>query len=174
MACEDDPSDSSIRLFLEGQYRYSFSFSKYLSHVEIKGSYAILTFVDDSTITDQGNRIIAEGSNDQLAAYRLVELALAKRWQCVSFTGDEQFLRLAFEKALDKGLEVQAKNEAQQQVLDELKRERSGMGSAIGASSGVKMTVQLDDIRKKDLRAKLLSGNTKSKNKKRGWRKSGT
>jgi hypothetical protein len=173
MSCEDDPSAPAIRRLLKEQYRCSFGFSKYIAHVDIKGSYAILTFKDRSQIIDQGSRIIAEGSNAELAAYRLVELAVAKQWQQVSFSGDEQFLRDAFERALDSGLEVQAKNEAQQILLDEIKRDKQGLASAMTVSPGNQITVPLNDIRKKDLQSKLLSSNAKPKNKKRGWRRSG-
>jgi hypothetical protein len=174
MSCEDDPSAPAIRRLLKEKYQYSLGFSKYIARVEIKGSYAVLTFKDKSQIFDQGSRIISEGSNSELAAYRLVELALAKQWQKVSFTGDEQFLRDAFERALDSGLEVQAKNEAQQILLDEIKRDKQGLASAMTVSPGNQVTVPLNDIRKKGLQSKLVSGTSKPKNKKWGWRRSGT
>jgi len=170
---EDEPSTPALRRLLKEKYSHYFGFSKYLSRVDIRGDYAVLYFKDRSQITDYGNRIVSEGSNAELAAYRMIEMALAKQWQAVSFTGDAQFLRIAFERALDKGLEIQTKTEVQQKILAELQRERQGMASGMGMAPTKVAILPIDGIQKKFPMPKPNPTQQQTKTGKKGWRRSG-
>jgi len=140
--CEDEPAAHDLRRLLKDKYNHYFGFSKHIVHVELKGEYAILHFKDRSTITDQGGRIIAEGSNPQLSAYRIIELATAKGWHSVSFTGDDDFLRCAFLRAIEQGMEVVPKNENQALILAEI---RTGGGSMTSEMTDTSMIVPLGE-----------------------------
>ncbi|MDD4978497.1 MAG: MobA/MobL family protein [Gallionella sp.] len=126
---EDDPAEQALRQLLKDKYNHSFGFSKYIARVELKGEYAVLHFKDRSTLTDHGNRIVAQGGNAELSAYRMIEMAKAKHWHCVSFTGNEDFLRCAFERAVNEGMEIVPKDEAQEVLLAEIRRGRGSVES---------------------------------------------
>lgn len=132
---EDDPAEQALRRLLIQKYNHHLGFSKYIARVELKGDYAVLHFKDQSTLTDHGNRIVAEGGNAELSAYRVIEMAKAKKWQCVSFTGNEDFLRCAFERAIHEGMEVVPKDDAQKQLLAEIRRGRGSLSTDMSDTS---------------------------------------
>ncbi|WP_161780250.1 MobA/MobL family protein [Ferriphaselus sp. R-1] len=137
---EGEAAAHELRQLLKSKYNHQFGFSKYISRIELKGEYAILYFKDRSSITDHGDRIVAEGGSAELSAYRLIEIAKAKSWHTVSFTGNEDFLRCAFERALAEGMEIVPKDEAQEKLLTEIRR---GKGSVETDMTETKMIVPI-------------------------------
>jgi hypothetical protein len=153
---EDDPAEQALRQLLKNKYNHSFGFSKYIARVELKGEYAVLHFKDHSSLTDFGDRIVANGRNAELSAYRMIEMAKAKHWHSVSFTGNEDFLRCAFERAINEGMEIVPKDEAQEVLLAEIRR---GRGSVESDMSDTTMIVSIGS----SLQERILKRNIQSK-----------
>lgn len=131
MECIDLPNKKPyIVLLLEHQYGHSFTFSKSLAYVNLNDpTKAVLNFKDKSQLLDYGDRLESFNSTPEASAERMLELAAAKGWKSVVFTGSEAFLRSAFTLSLAQGFTVYAKDEAQQKILDEIRKVRSSSAS---------------------------------------------
>ena len=132
MECADTMNPYT-RLLLERQYGEGFPFSGSLSFVNLNDpAKAVLFFKDKSKVVDYGDRVESIGSTAGTAAERVIELALAKDWGAVSFSGDEAFLRAAFALAMEHGLNIVPKDEGQFHLLNEIRTgRRAGTVAAV-------------------------------------------
>lgn len=120
MECADTQPYTSI--LLEKRYGKAFAFGTPLTFINLKyAGRATLHFEDRSRLVDYGNRIESIGSAADTAAERVIQLAIAKGWGAISFSGNEAFIRAAFAQCLELGLVVVPKDAAQQQILDEMR-----------------------------------------------------
>lgn len=74
-------------------------------------------------LLDKGDSVQAQGfKSDKAAAFNVVKQAQQKGWKSMHFNGNDDFLRAAYKQALNKKIEVTAKDEHQQKILDEVKK----------------------------------------------------
>lgn len=64
----------------------------------------VIGLQDGGRLIDRGSRVSAVNMDDQAAAHRLVEIAKAKKWESVSFSGPVDFRRAAYRLAILEGL----------------------------------------------------------------------
>jgi len=69
---------------------------------------------------DFGNRVVAHGLGSKAAAFNIVKAGVEKGWKKIQFDGSDDFLRHAMRMALDRGLEVVAKDDHQSEILKEV------------------------------------------------------
>lgn len=72
-------------------------------------------------LRDKGDSIYANGVSDLDAALAIVDLACARGWTTVKFTGSDEFLRCAMQLALTRGLTVVPRDEGQARILEEVR-----------------------------------------------------
>ncbi len=76
-----------------------------------------LRFRDGGSIRDYGNRVEADGMDEEQAARRLVEMCDAKGWHKVHFFGSEAFVRAAMAEALARGIAIEPQTVDQALIL---------------------------------------------------------
>lgn len=64
----------------------------------------VIGLKDGGRLIDRGSRVSAINMSDQTAARRLVEMALAKKWESVNFSGSIEFRRAAYRFAILEGM----------------------------------------------------------------------
>lgn len=92
------------------------------------GKLGDLIFKDDNGVRSilrvEENLLTAISMSNEDGARRIVDGALGQGWTSIKLTGNDEFYKLAAEKALDAGLEVLADGEKQQAILDKIIIER--------------------------------------------------
>jgi len=73
---------------------------------------------------DFGNSVEAHGMSAKASAYNIVKMAQEKGWEKIWFDGDDAFLRHAMSMALNKGMEVGARDEHQAEILKQVIKEK--------------------------------------------------
>lgn len=79
-------------------------------------------------IVDKGSTVTAQGLGTDDAAYFLVNIAVAKGWQSISFNGGSDFVRSAMAEAIRQGMEVVPKDARQEKLLSEAQLEAAEDG----------------------------------------------
>ena len=103
-----------------------------------------VSFKDGSGLYDNGDSIRVVGCSPELAAYRLVATAVAKRWTAVSFSGSREFVMEAMRMAMQNGLRVVPKDSGQAEMLVEVMNERSGVGGGVAPQPTPKPAPRID------------------------------
>lgn len=102
--------------------------------IERKNFGLDLRFRDGGTIKDFGNRVEADGMDEEQAARRLVEMCDAKGWHKVHFFGSEAFVRAAMAEALARGIAIEPQTVDQALILTELMAVAGGGAANAGGS----------------------------------------
>ena len=75
-------------------------------------------------LLDYGSKVEAKGMSAKAAAYNIVKAGLEKGWKSIKFEGTDEFLRLAMRIALDRGIEVVARDDHQAEILKQIMEAR--------------------------------------------------
>lgn len=102
--------------------------------IERKNFGLDLRFRDGGSIRDFGNRVEADGMDEEQAARRLVEMCDAKGWHKVHFFGSEAFIRAAMAEAIARGIAIEPQTADQALILTELIAVAGGGAANAGGS----------------------------------------
>lgn len=91
-----------------------------LKHVHRHPRGAAIYTTDGGRIQDEGDKLTAYNMEHRLAARRMVELAIAKGWTSIVFSGPEEFVREAMREAMSQGLLVQPNGPDQKAIMQEI------------------------------------------------------
>lgn len=94
------------------------------AHFHHGRGFVVIDMPGRGKIKDYGDRIEADGMNNQDAAVRLVLFAKAKRWPRLSFSGSEAYVRAAMAEAIRQGLKVIPRTPQQTLLLAQLQAEK--------------------------------------------------
>lgn len=107
-----------------------------LRRIERKGKTRLLHLKPDGLIIEQTNKLTAKFLDEDRAAFLLLDLAEAKGWTEISFTGPEAFVRRAIELAIKRGIVVKPRDQLQAALLEEISGEIRPSGALAGAAGG--------------------------------------
>lgn len=131
-----------------------------LTRVYIHPQGAVLYFREAGSIADAGDNLTArDGMPEDLAAKRIVALAMSRNWESITFTGSPFFVETAMRLAMSHGLAIKAKGPEQEALLAQLEAEKRGGMGAMSAMAGPTMKIdpilaplaELDDIQAQTL-----------------------
>lgn len=104
----------------DNQQRMHTLFPNLIRSIFVGQSALIVYFNDGSELKDQGFQLTVSNMPDELAAQRLVAVALSKGWNEMIFTGSDSFLEAAFALALEKQIVVFPMDARQKAILDKV------------------------------------------------------
>lgn len=93
---------------------------QHLKHIHHHQRGAVIYTTDGGRLHDDGDKLTAYHMEHELAAKRMVAMAIARGWTSIVFTGPEPFVREAIKEAVSQGLLVRPKDALQQAILQEL------------------------------------------------------
>jgi hypothetical protein len=131
----DDRRRNYKRQLLEEHYQAAIGAAMLddLQYIKRTPAGLIITLRPQGRIIDNGDKVTAERMGNEEAARRIVQLALIKKWERVEFFGNAEFIRLAMAEALSHGIEVHPRDEAQAEILQQVKAARKGDAGAAAA-----------------------------------------
>ena len=91
-----------------------------IKHVHHHQRGSVIYTTDGGRLHDNGDQIVAYNTENQLAAERIVALAISRGWTAIVFTGSDDFLRAAFREARKQGMPIHPKGAMQQAILQEI------------------------------------------------------
>lgn len=107
---------------------------QHIKHIHHHQKGAVIYTNDGGRLHDNGDQVVAYQTNNQLAAERIVALAVSRGWTAIVFTGSDDFVRIAMKLARAQGLPVHPKGDRQKAIFQQiLNAERSE--SAIASAS---------------------------------------
>lgn len=113
-------------------------FGSVVSHVYYHQRGTVIYCERPSRIADNGNELVAYQMAPELAAQRMVALIVERKgWTSVVFRGTDAFVEMAIREAISKGLDVQAADANQVQIIAAILAEKDGTDGAVEDSGGV-------------------------------------
>jgi hypothetical protein len=104
---------------------------QHLKHIHHHQKGAVIYTHDGGRLHDNGDQIVAYQMDNEVAAERIVALAVTRGWTAIVFTGSDDFVRRAMKLARAQGLPVHPKGDRQQAIFQELlNAERAASGIA--------------------------------------------
>jgi hypothetical protein len=96
------------RQLLEDAYRQAINdtFLDQIRYIRPSGGSLSIHTKDGGRLQDSGDKVVAYGMSDDMAAERLIEMAMLKGLDSIVLRGSDAFLRRAMAIALQKGLSV--------------------------------------------------------------------
>jgi hypothetical protein len=110
------------RMILSDDYRRVLArvYGSDLLNTQTKGNNLEIE-LKQGKILDSGEKITVENMDTNHSAIMLIKLAIAKGWNGIVLTGNEDFVKKAMQEAIKQGLEITAKDEQQQLWLNEIR-----------------------------------------------------
>ncbi len=105
-------------LYIENVWKI---FDDEITKVDVGDGSLTLTFESGGKMIDEGESIYCTEMDDAESADKMIKLALSKNWKKIELRGNDNFLRLAMEKAIKTGIEVSPINDKQAKILAEVK-----------------------------------------------------
>lgn len=116
---------------------------QHIKHIHHHQKGAVIYTNDGGRLHDNGDQIVAYQTNNQLAAERIVALAVSRGWTAIVFTGSDDFVRIAMKLARAQGLPVHPKGDRQKAIFQEiLNAERSASVIASAGEAMPELTAQ--------------------------------
>lgn len=112
-------------------------FGSVVSHVYYHQRGTVIYCERPSRIADNGNQLVAYYMAPELAAQRMVALIVERKgWTSVVFRGTDAFVETAIREAFSKGLDVQAADASQAEIIASILAEKGGTKGALEESEG--------------------------------------
>ena len=107
------------RFSLSAEYEQSLraALGDEIRHIHRMPRGLVIYTSDGGRLNDNGDRIVAYKMNPDDAARRIVEIATAKGWQSIQFSGSPEFVEAAMRYAIHQGIRVVPIDNTQEAIL---------------------------------------------------------
>ena len=140
--CSDELSDKELRnqrrnIIHSPEYEVTLRcvFSDEIKHFHRAGNTLVIYLKDESRLHDLGDRVVAyKMMSPDLAAKRLVKMAILKGWSRCTFNGSAEFLNAVFREAMAQGIVVIPNSPEQETILKTILGEGHDGGTVLAAA----------------------------------------